>query len=537
MDPRLANKWWRLTHLYKIKDKQGNIVTFMPNTVQLKHLAERGSHRYNLIVKARQEGITTLYCIDDLDESLWVTGMTSAIIAHESGALEKIFQIVKRAYENFPDQLKPETKADNVREYEFKRRFDGVLLDSSIYVSLKIRSGTVQNLHITESAYIKNRQELIAGSKQAVPITGRISEESTGNGYEGFYDSYVIAKKKKIYGPMDYKPYFYAWFENPEYTLDGPPIAVKDKYEIWLQQTYPQHITEGKLLWRRWKKTELARENKGFGLTGDQLFKQEYPATWLEAFQSGAGNVFNLERLELMPEVAPKTREELYAEIELAWRDSPEMVTYHKGKIDDFLRRGVVFWELPIVGQQYVTGCDPSDGQGADFGPIDVWTRPREMEAKRQCAQFYGKLLPNDLAELNRDMAEYYNHAFVGIENNMLTTISHLVQIYDNYYQTTKIDEKTKVRSKKIGWNTNAKSREFMIDEFLIDFEEGDLVIRSGLTLTEMGTFIKKELPGGRYKREHADGKNDDALFAAMIANQMAKHKKPMASGYTKNAV
>ena len=165
-------------------------MTFKPNPTQLKHLRERGNHRRNLILKYRQGGITTLYAIDELDEALWVPGMSCAIIAHEQGTLDKIFEIVKRAYENLPDLIKPETQYDNKREYTFKRRFDGVNLDSSIYVALKLRGGTVQRLHITESAYIKDRQELASGSKQAVPKDGYISEETTANGYEYFYYLY-----------------------------------------------------------------------------------------------------------------------------------------------------------------------------------------------------------------------------------------------------------------------------------------------------------------------------------------------------------
>ena len=41
------------------------------------------------------------------------------------------------------------------------------------------------------------------------------------------------------------------------------------------------------------------RKADGVGLSGDQLFKQEYPLTITEAFQSGAGNVFDASIIEL----------------------------------------------------------------------------------------------------------------------------------------------------------------------------------------------------------------------------------------------
>ena len=156
-------------------------MTFKPNYPQLKHLVERGAHRRNRTLKARQFGFTTLYCIDLLDEALWVPGMSCAILGHEREAVDMIFDIVKRAYTNLPDEIKPMVKTDTVRMLRFVQRFDGAPLDNSIYVALKLRSGTVQRLHVTESAYIKDRQELVAGSLQAVPVTGSISEETTGN--------------------------------------------------------------------------------------------------------------------------------------------------------------------------------------------------------------------------------------------------------------------------------------------------------------------------------------------------------------------
>jgi hypothetical protein len=80
-------------------------------------------------------------------------------------------------------------------------------------------------LHISERAYIVGAasQELEAGSKQAVPITGRISEETTGNGFNEFYDALMEDYGAKDQGLLDGYSEFYAWHEQPEYTLPGRP--------------------------------------------------------------------------------------------------------------------------------------------------------------------------------------------------------------------------------------------------------------------------------------------------------------------------
>jgi hypothetical protein len=112
--------------------------------------------------------------------------------------------------------------------------------------------------------------------------------------------------------------------------------------------------------------------------------------------------------------------------------------------------------------------------------------------------------------------------AFAGVENNMLSTILFLVQVekYPNYYVTVREDERSKKKTEKIGWTTTGQSRDLMIDEFIIAFDDEDIKVNSLVTLDQMRTFVKKD----NGKREHAEGKFDDALIAGMIAYQMRKH-------------
>lgn len=502
--------------------------------MQLRHLAERAEHNRGLLLKARQFGFTTLYCIDYLDESLWVPGSASAILGHDRTALDEIFQIIKRAFINLPDAIKPITNTDTKRMYRFTHRFDGYPLDSSIYVAMKLRSGTVQNLHITESAYIRDRQELSAGSKQAVPLTGRITEETTANGMNDFYDSYDYYDTKATPEPMDYKTYFYAWWENPEYTLPGqmPEILPEDVilYGDEKKERERYNLTDGQLLWRRWKIRELRTkaQEESLGLSPLQLFKQEYPANKLEAFQSGLGNVFDSDILNLYEYKEPLNKVTVMQD-SLA-QEYPKLVEL----FNKLVEKGVWIYHLPKPNYEYVVGVDPSDGTpGGDNGAISVRMRSQDPTLKvEQCAQFEGNMRPDELGDLAIEVAEFYNHAFLGVENNMLTCILHVSKNYDNYYSTVTIDEKTQKVTKKIGWTTSGKTRDPMIDAYVKLFEEQDMEIVSKKNLAQMRTFIKKE--GG--KREHADGKHDDVLFSDMICVQMLHYRKPTARAFSTKA-
>lgn len=494
------------------------------------HLQQKRNHRFNLILKARQHGITTLYCIDELDEALWVSGMTCGIIAHEAKKLPDYFNIVKRAFTNLPEELKPQTQTDTKYMYEFTHRFDGEPLDSSIYVSTDIRGGTVQDLHITESAYIKDRSKLASGSKQAVPKNGRISEETTGNGFNEFYDEYIEAYNNPSPGEYDYKAYFYPWFINEEYSIDGELENITE-YEKWLREfakeKYSQDLTDGQLLWRRWKIKQLKAQSGVAGLSGEQLFKQEYPANVQEAFQSGAGNVFDAEKIDSITPADPIDYESGVQQIN-AMTVTAEQKDDLLGRFKRLDYREFKIWNLPEAGVNYFVGVDPSDGEGSDFGAISVWS-----EDYRKVAEYYGKLRPDELSEFAVDACEFYNHAYLGIENNMLTTILFASKIYDNYYFEVRIDEKTLKKTKKLGWNTNSKTRDVMIDDFLILFDEGNLTINSLRTFSEMRTFVKKD----NGKREHADGKWDDMLFGDFIAVQMIKRRPKVARAFTQKPI
>jgi hypothetical protein len=505
-DPRLKSKWWRLTHLYKIKDKDGSLVLFKPNVVQLAIIASLYLWRRARFLKYRQGGITTLFCLLYLDDALWTPGFSAAIISHDREHLDKIFQIIERAYDNMPKSLRATTRQDTLRMMRFERAYDGTPLDSSIYVAMKLRGGTVQALHISERAYIVGNAsiELEAGSKQSVPIKGRISEETTANGFNEFYDGFTSEADPRVPEYLQYHNFFYAWHEHPEYTLPGKLEEYADddlELKRVVRDAYNgKELTDGQIIWYRWKMAELlaaarASDDK-ISLDGAQLMRQEYPSTIMEAFQSGLGNVFDLQLLATYQAQKPL---ELYTT---------------KGKIKG---EKVAIWHKPVAGKQYFMGCDPSDGgAGGDPAGFSVWD-----EDYKQCAQWRGHLRPDKIAEILAEVGHMYNEAFIGVENNMLSCILFLSQIYDNYFITVTVDEKRDRRTKKIGFTTSTKTRDIMIDDFNMHFEEESLEINSGITLKEMQTFVKKE--GG--KREHADGKTDDTLFGDFIAIQMIKHK------------
>ena len=102
---RLDDQWWRLNNLYYIKDKRGRKVLFKPNWAQ-KQLYNR-MWFLNIILKARQLGMTTFIQIFMLDVCLFNDNQAAGVIAHNREDAEDFFdKKIKFAYDNLPATLK-----------------------------------------------------------------------------------------------------------------------------------------------------------------------------------------------------------------------------------------------------------------------------------------------------------------------------------------------------------------------------------------------------------------------------------------------
>lgn len=107
----LADRLWRMEngYVYKIRDRNGNVVPFVPNTVQKRFLANM--RQKNIVLKARQTGLTTLSALLLLDEAVFRENRSCGIIAHDLESAEHIFtRIVRFAYQNMPEWIMERTE-------------------------------------------------------------------------------------------------------------------------------------------------------------------------------------------------------------------------------------------------------------------------------------------------------------------------------------------------------------------------------------------------------------------------------------------
>ena len=154
---RLGSRKWRINNLYWIIDEKGRRVKFKPNFQQQILLDEM--HYFNLILKARQLGITTFWAILYLDMALFNSNVKVGIIAQNREAAEEIFlDKTKYPYDNLGTDgegvvIFPELKECIVATQDTARKimFSN---NSSIRVATSFTSSTLSVLHITEHGKI-----------------------------------------------------------------------------------------------------------------------------------------------------------------------------------------------------------------------------------------------------------------------------------------------------------------------------------------------------------------------------------------------
>lgn len=278
-EQHLSDPLWRLNNLYWIIDKEGCKTRFKMNWAQeeLYH----GLWYCNIVLKARQLGISTFVSLLFLDRCLFNSNVSAGIIAHTKEDGQFMFTRVKFAYDSLPDDLKNLISADNDTSQMLK--FSN---GSSLRVGTSMRGSTLQYLHISEhgkicSKYPDKACEIATGSLNTVASGQYVIIESTAEGRSGaFYDMCKQAQNmlnaKRPLSKLDYKFWFFPWWKHQNYSIDPEGVSIPQDlrdYFIGLEQNEKIFLTTGQKAW-------YAKKYLTQGLD----MKREYPATSEESF-------------------------------------------------------------------------------------------------------------------------------------------------------------------------------------------------------------------------------------------------------------
>jgi len=283
------DKKYRLNNLYHIIDRNGGDRRFNLNHVQ--ENVFDNLHNRNIILKARQLGMSTFSVLYLLDECIWTKNLSAGIVSYSLEHAQHIFKrIIGYALDHLPSWLKVDVINRSAREITFAN-------GSMLRVDTTLRGGAYQLVLVSEfgKTCARNPQkaeEVITGTLQTVPIDGKVIIESTGEGNEGFFAEMVTDASRRgndDISSLDYHLFFYNWMQEKAYVLEEKinyDVSLTD-YFAKIEKELSCTITQPQ---RNWYAAQVR-------ILGDKI-KQEFPSTISEAFLSSSDAFYFAEGIE-----------------------------------------------------------------------------------------------------------------------------------------------------------------------------------------------------------------------------------------------
>ena len=439
-----------------IADKNGEDVPMLLNPAQVE-IDETLSGR-DLYPKARQEGVSSYFLARYFVKCLSQRNVRAVIISHDRESTQRLLLRVHK----FIKMMDPKP----VINHASKNEITFPKMDSMIYLGTAGarkfgRGDTITHLHCSEVAFWPEAQELVTGLLQAVPRSGEVAMESTGNGKGNYYHKMCMDAAS---GKSHYKLHFLPWHTFPEYDLavtDQQADDIISTLDADIEEDILYHnykLSPGQLLFRRERLAELNWDINGF--------KQEYPMSLDECFQASGSGLFDKVRYE-------ETKD---------WK-----------RINGNLS---ILEPHPIRGHSYILGADVSGGVGKDRSTCQIL----DLSTLEQVGEWSDdSTTPDDFANIISTLAKRFNNAFVTVESNNygITTLDRLKDIYPRqliYYEAKRTprgaNEFQTVMN--LGFRTTAKTKPFIIGK-LRSMLTTDIVIHSIHLKNELDTFVEHD--------------------------------------------
>jgi hypothetical protein len=457
---KLARTWLR------VRTRTGAMAPLEANKVQQLFEQRRG-HR-NIVLKARQLGLTTWTAARFFLKTITHPGTLTLQVAHSRESAEEIFRIVHRFLEWMPDELRDgplATSRANARQIVFPA------IDAQYRVVTAGdrnagRGLTVQNLHCSELArWGKNPADILAGLRAALAPGAEEILESTPEGVGGcFYEEWQTAAETGMVR------HFYPWWLEERYR--GEPVAETELTEEERELMCREGLDGAQIGFRR----QVRASFRG-------LARQEYAEDAERCFLASGDSVFELDA------------------IEARMADAPEGISRRNGQMQ--------VWLPPIEGRQYIVAADPAGGGSeGDYSAAQVV----DVGTGLQCAEFAGHVGGLELAQILVDLAREYNDAVIAVERNnhgsgVLALIEQVCKYERVYYEGGR-------QGGQAGWLTTALSRPVMLGRLGAALVESPGCFMSRALLNECRCFVR-----------HRDGStgaqsgtHDDRLMAMAVA-------------------
>ena len=449
-----------------VRKREGWTAPLKANTVQRAFERRRGER--NIVLKARQMGLTTWVAARFFLKTITHPGTLTLEVAHTQEAAEEIFRIVHRFVDYLPEELREgplRTSRANVRQIVFP------VMDAQYRVVTAGdrnagRGLTVQNLHCSELArWPGDPAETLAGLRAAM-VSGlgsgaELIVESTPDGVGGcFHEEWQKARETGMV-----RHFFPWWMEWRYRATAADETSLTDEERDLMAR---KRLSLEQIGFRR----QIRADFRG-------LARQEYAEDSRSCFLASGDSVFELEAIEKRIETATEPIEKR-----------------RNGDLE--------IWLPPIRGKQYLVAVDPAGGGSeGDYSAAEVL----ELETGLQCAEFAGHAGGLELARLVTDLAKEYNQAWLVVErNNHGSGVLALIETACGYGRIYK-------QNGLAGWLTTTASRPTALGKLDAGLVETPECFQSRRLLAECRSFVRRP-DGGSGARP---GTHDDRVMAMAI--------------------
>lgn len=561
---------------FQIKDKvSGQMIPFTLNYAQRTLLVELEDMRLAgvpiriVLLKARQWGGSTFVQL----YMAWIQlhlkiGWYSVILAQTKDTARRIKAMYKKVLEGYPSfvfnvsELKFAPYEGSASDSIITDRSGKVIRDNVITVASYENFESARGMdyamaHYSEVAYwrptpTKSAEAVvtnIGGGILPNPYTIEVME-STACGQSGyFYDEYQLAKKGISSRKAVFIPFFY--IENDMKHFKS--AAEKREFAQWLIENRRDDIApnetaeSGMYLYSLWVKGATLEhinwyieKRKGFHDHGSMA--SEAPSDDIECFVYSSKTIFSPYHIQVMYD---KYKRDPIFKGNIAMRADGSM-HLTQGSLTPLW-----VWKhpdnLPTKNRYLVTVDVGGRTDRADFSCITVVDRWALLlgGSLEVVARWHGHVRYDELARKAVAVAKYYRNALLAFESNtfdkkrgeaneyvqegdhirgILNTIE-----YDNLYMRAATDPEDIKNGvvRKIGFNTNRKTKQDMVDNFIVVFEDDKFIDPDERFYAEAFIYVQRD--DGSYGNKEGKDNHDDIfmsdMIAALISNDMPMPK------------
>jgi hypothetical protein len=450
---------------------------FILRSYQKSLLTDFGLYKYNLVLKARQLGFTTLLSSYALWLSLFHEDQVIDIFADKELNAKKIIKRLRYQYRSLPQWLRdtlPQPVKTNETNWTFENN-SSVEAFTATEDSGRGETATLAALDEWASYPPEAADDAWAAIEPTIDIGGTFIGGSTAKGIENAFHN--------------------KW------------QAVEDDPE-WRRTFVPYNVVPHR------DSTWWDRKRKSYQREGTEwIIHQEYPRSVEEAFVKSGRAVFPTERLiELEAGMHPP--------IERGRLDS-------RGHFVHDEQGPLQVWQMPVMGASYVIGADVAEGlERGDFSDCCV-IAARDVTREGRTVVHAGEVVARYRATLDTDLyaddlarlGEFYRMALLGVERNGpgLAVLNRLRdRNYPRLYRQEILDGRTRQLTERLGWQTSRTSKPLIIEDLVAAVRTGAIVFWDNLLRRELLTFERDER--GILGRPTV---KDDAVMSCAIAWKM----------------